>query len=93
MSTTIGAQRLAGFTAWLRANGKRGLLGEFAGADNDTCRQALTGMLAHLQANSDVWTGWSYWLAGAWTTTDVFSIQPVNGVDRPQMQLLQPYLN
>jgi endoglucanase len=93
VSSSIGAQRLAGFTAWLRANGKRGLLGEFAAADNDTCRQALTGMLAHLQTNSDVWVGWSYWLAGAWTGNDVFTLQPVNGADRPQMQLLRPYLN
>ncbi len=93
VSPTIGAQRLQVFTDWLRANGKRGLLGEFAAANSDTCKQALNGMLAFMQTNSDVWLGWSYWLAGAWATNDPFSIQPVNGVDRPQMQVLQPYLN
>ncbi|MET0334277.1 MAG: glycoside hydrolase family 5 protein [Rhizobacter sp.] len=93
VSGTIGAQRLADFTAWLRTNRKRGLLGEFASADNATCRQALTGMLAHLKANSDVWAGWSYWVAGGWSSTDMFSVQPINGVDKPQMQLLLPYLN
>lgn len=93
VSTTIGAERLATFTAWLRTNGKRGLLGEFAAANNDACKQALTGMLAYMQSNSDVWAGWSYWLAGAWSSNDIFSIQPVSGVDKPQMQLLTPYLN
>lgn len=92
VSTTIGAQRLETFTAWLRANGKRGLLGEFAGANNDVCNQALNGMLAYMQNNADVWAGWTYWLAGAWSSHDMFSIQPVSGVDKPQMQVLQPYL-
>lgn len=93
VSATIGAQRLQVFTDWLRANGKRGLLGEFAAANTDTCKQALNGMLAFMQTNSDVWVGWTYWLAGAWASHDPFSLQPVNGVDRPQMQVLQPYLN
>ncbi|MBL0728917.1 glycoside hydrolase family 5 protein [Piscinibacter sp. HJYY11] len=93
VSATIGAQRLQVFTDWLRANGKRGLLGEFAAANTDTCKLALNGMLAFMQANSDVWVGWSYWLAGAWASNDPFSLQPVNGVDKPQMQVLQPFLN
>jgi endoglucanase len=93
VSATIGAQRLQVFTDWLRANGKRGLLGEFAAANTDTCMQALNGMLAFMQTNNDVWLGWSYWLGGAWASNDPFSIQPVNGADRPQMQVLQPYLN
>lgn len=93
VSPTVGAQRLTVFTNWLRANGKRGLLGEFAGANNDVCRQALNGMLAYMEANSDVWVGWSYWLAGAWSSADMFSLQPTNGTDKPQMQILQPYLD
>jgi endoglucanase len=92
VSPTIGAQRLQVFTDWLRTHQKRGLLGEFAAADNDTCKQALNGMLAFMQANSDVWMGWSYWLGGAWASHDPFSIQPVNGVDKPQMQVLRTYL-
>jgi endoglucanase len=93
VSPTIGAQRLQVFTDWLRANGKRGLLGEFGAANTDTCRQALNGMLAFMESNSDVWTGWAYWQAGAWASHDPFSLQPVNGVDKPQMQVLAPYLD
>lgn len=95
VSGTIGAQRLQVFTDWLRTNRKRGLLGEFAAANSDVCRQALNGMLAHMQANSDVWVGWSYWLAGAWSGNDPFSLQPATagGADKPQMSILKAYLN
>jgi len=90
---TIGAERLVAFTTWLRANGKRGFLGEFAAADNSTCKQALAGMLAYMQANKDVWAGWSYWAAGPWWgSADMFSIEPTGSTDKPQMSVLQPYL-
>jgi len=92
-STTIGAQRLATFTAWLRTNGKRGLLGEFAGANNDVCKQALAGMLSYMETNSDVWAGWTYWAAGPWWGDNFFSIEPASGVDKPQMLTLQAYLD
>lgn len=93
VSPTIGAQRLQVFTQWLRTHRQRGLLGEFAGAHNDTCRQALDGMLAYMENNSDVWAGWTYWLGGAWAANDPFSIQPLDGTDRPQMQVLRRYLD
>ncbi|HET7792079.1 MAG TPA: glycoside hydrolase family 5 protein [Rhizobacter sp.] len=91
-SSTVGAQRLTAFTAWLRANGRRGLLGEFAGANNDTCKQALSGMLAYMEANADVWSGWAYWAGGPWWGSEMFNIEPAAGVDKPQMAVLQPYL-
>jgi endoglucanase len=92
-SPTIGAERLATFTAWLRANGKRGLLGELAGANNATCKQALAGMLAYMESNNDVWAGWTYWAGGPWWGDSMFNIEPANGVDRPMMATLQPYLD
>ncbi|HEX3140807.1 MAG TPA: glycoside hydrolase family 5 protein [Rhizobacter sp.] len=92
-SPTIGAERLVTFTNWLRTYGKRGLLGEFAGADNPTCHQALDGMLAYMEANSDVWAGWTYWAGGPWWGDSPFNLEPSNGVDRPQMATIQPYLD
>jgi endoglucanase len=39
--------------------------------------------------NRDVWIGWTYWAAGAWWPKDYFtSVQPLNGADRPQMNVL-----
>jgi endoglucanase len=91
-STTVGAEKLAGFTSWLRQNGKRGFLGEFAGGRNSTCYTALDTMLAHIDANADVWLGWTYWAAGPWWGEYDFTIEP-NGADRPQMAPLGRHLS
>ena len=53
-----------------------------------TCMAALDAMLAHIDKNRDVWLGWTYWAAGAWPARYFTSVQPVNGVDTPQMQVL-----
>lgn len=91
-NATVGSQALAGFTQWLRANGKRGFLGEFAGGNNPTCRAAVDDMLDHLEANADVWMGWSWWAAGPWWGEYIYTLEPSNGNDRPMMSVLTPHL-
>ncbi|MET1022970.1 MAG: glycoside hydrolase family 5 protein [Pseudoxanthomonas sp.] len=95
VSETIGADKLKGFTDWLRANGKTGFLGEFGASSNATCMVALDNMLAYIEANADVWTGWTYWAAGAWWNTAYsFSVQPdKSGAAKPQMPLLSLHAN
>lgn len=93
VSATIGAERLQVFTAWLRTNGYRGFLGEFAGGANATCNQAVSNMLTYVEANSDVWTGWTWWAAGPWWGSYMYSIEPNGGTDQPQMATLAPYLD
>jgi endoglucanase len=66
VSGTIGAERLVAATNWLRANGKVGVIGEFAGGANEQCRTAVKGFLDYLKANSDVWKGAVWWAAGPW---------------------------
>jgi len=66
VSSTIGQERLRDATAWLKANNKKGILGETAGGANAQCITALTGMLKYMQDNSDVWTGWLWWAGGPW---------------------------
>ncbi|KAL9624960.1 MAG: hypothetical protein Q9160_001007 [Pyrenula sp. 1 TL-2023] len=79
-SSTIGAERLASATTWLRANGKKGVLGEFAGGPNSVCMSAVQGLLQHVQANSDVWQGALWWAAGPWWgTTTWSSFEPSSG--------------
>ena len=91
-STTIGSERLKDFTAWARSNGYRALLGELGGAANDTCNRAVANMLDHLQANTDVWSGWTWWAAGPLWQDYMYSIEPSGTTDKPQMSVLQPYL-
>jgi len=57
VSSAIGAERVADATAWLKANGKKGILGEFAGGANVVCESAVTGMLDALVADNEVWMG------------------------------------
>jgi endoglucanase len=91
-SATIGSERLSAFTTWLRANGYRAMLGEFAGGDNATCNQAVADMLKHMTTNKDVWAGWTWWAAGPWWGSYIYSIEPSGTTDKPQMAVLQPYL-
>ncbi|KAK4098787.1 glycoside hydrolase family 5 protein [Parathielavia hyrcaniae] len=79
VSSTIGVQRVQSATNWLRANGKIGMLGEFAGGPNSVCKQAVEGLLEHLKANSDVWHGAAWWAAGPWWGDYMFSFEPPSG--------------
>ncbi|KAJ3122143.1 hypothetical protein HK098_003089 [Nowakowskiella sp. JEL0407] len=77
VSATAGADRLASFTAWARENGMKAWLGEMGASDNPTCVSAFTSALEHLEANRDVYQGFTYWAAGAWwPLSDVNEIQP-----------------
>lgn len=83
-------------TAWLRANGRTGLLGEWAGADNAPCRVGVASMLRFLKENRDVWLGWSWWAAGPWWGDYMFSLEPpppCPARDKPQESWLAPYLD
>jgi endoglucanase len=93
VSATVGADRLKTFTGWLRANKKKGFLGEFGIAHNETCMNALDKMLAYIHENGDVWLGWTYWAAGPWWGNYMFSVEPQGGIDKPQMAILQKYTN
>lgn len=92
-SPDIGKRRLESFTAWLRENNRKAFLGEFAGANNEVCNQALRGMLDYMVANKDVWIGWTYWAGGPWWGDEMYTIEPYRGVERPQIELLKPYLS
>ena len=96
VSSTIGSERVAGFTQWLRTHGLRGFLGEFGVAANDTCLQAMDDLLDALEEGDDVWLGWTYWAAGPWWGNYFMSLEPIggpeNGTDQPQMDAIEPHL-
>jgi endoglucanase len=93
VSVNTGADRLKTFTAWLRTHKKRGFLGEFGVAANETCMEALDKMLKYMNDNNDVWLGWTWWAAGPWWGEYKFTVEPKNGLDRPQMAILEKYAN
>lgn len=79
VSATIGAERIATATKWLKDNKKRGLIGETAGGANAQCIGALGGMLQSMLDNSDVWTGVLLWSSGKWWADYMFSMEPPSG--------------
>ena len=104
VSPTIGQQRLVEFTNWLHANDRRGFLGEF-GAANSTIGtgftqigdEAIDNMLNYIEANDDVWLGWTWWAGGPWWGEYQFTLEPTNlgqpsQADRPTMAVLTPHL-
>lgn len=92
VDATVGTRRMQELTAWLRAHGKRAFLGEFGATGDATCVAALRDLLGHLHANSDVYLGWTYWAAGPMWGDYMFTVEPKDGVDRPQMAALRDFL-
>lgn len=81
------------FTGWLKANGHRGMLGEFGVPAGEACVAGLKAMVEVVERNKDVWTGWTYWVAGDWwSPEEPLNIQPTKNGDRAQLQGLLPAL-
>lgn len=87
-----GVQRITQFTNWLRANNRRGFLGEFAVANSTIGSggsqigdETLVNMLNYVHGNSDVWQGWAWWSGGPW-----WAGGPGNPGGTPYMFLLDP---
>jgi aryl-phospho-beta-D-glucosidase BglC (GH1 family) len=103
-NASIGVTRIAAFTTWLRNNNRRGFLGEFAVANSTIGSgatligdEALTNMLSYIQANADVWEGWTWWAAGPWWNEYMFTLEPTNlgqpsQVERAAMPVLRSFI-
>ncbi len=93
-SVDIGISTLTPITEWARQHRKRAFLGEMGVGPGRTCLDALNRVLRFMNENNDVWLGWTYWAGGTWWSKDYFtSIQPLDDKDRPQMAILEKYIN
>jgi endoglucanase len=93
---TIGTTQMQPFTDWARANKKRGFLGEFSGGPTlqttASCLNAIDNQLSHIDQNSDVYIGWTYWAGGPnWGQGNPME-HGVYSTDSPQMQILVKHL-
>ena len=88
----VGPRRLAGVTNWLRAQHAKAFLGEFGVPPTPVCLRALDHLLEFLNANGDVWLGWTYWAGGARWHNYPYSIQPEGGQEKPQAAVLRKYI-
>jgi endoglucanase len=78
-------------TAWLRAVGRTGFLGEFGIEKTPQCLTVLANTMAYLQANSDVWVGWTWWAAGPWWGSS-YKLSLEQGVGDAQFAVLKQYM-
>lgn len=70
-------------TEWARAHGQRLLLGEFGGGDNPVCHDEIARMIAYVDANSDVWFGWTFFAAYAGQRSYNLPDDFFHGIDPP----------
>jgi endoglucanase len=93
VSSTIGVERLTAVTQWAEATGNRLFLGEVGVTTDQTSLTAFDGMLTYMQQHTDAWQGMTYWAGGPWWGDYMFSIEPQNGADKPQMVVLLQHLS
>jgi hypothetical protein len=68
-------------------------LGEFGVASDPTSLTALNNMLGYMAQHTDVWEGGTYWAGGPWLGNYMYSVEPTDGVDKPQMGVLEQYVS
>jgi Ca2+-binding RTX toxin-like protein len=93
VSATIGVERLTAITQWAEATGNHLFLGEVGVTTDQTSLTAFDGMLTYMQQHSGAWQGVTYWAGGPWWGDYMFSIEPQNGIDKPQMGILLQHLD
>jgi len=88
-SPYIGVERLKPFIQWLAENNKRGFIGEYGVPDTDErWLVTLDNMYKYLNENN---VNGTYWAAGPRWGKYRLAIQPRDGVDRPQMKIVERY--
>jgi endoglucanase len=93
ISTTVGVERLTAITQWAEQTGNRLFLGEVGVTSDQTNLTALDAMLGYMQQHTGAWQGMTFWSGGPWWGNYQFSIEPQNGVDKPQMGILLQHLS
>jgi len=89
-STDDGIEAIKTFVKWLKKNNKKGFIGEYGVPDDDPrWLVVLDKFLNYINING---VNGAYWAAGPWWGNYRLSIEPREGKDRPQMQILEKYL-
>ena len=86
-----GVTRATPFVNWLKTNKLNGFIGEYGVPANDArWLVVLDNFLNYLKTNC---INGTYWAGGPWWGNYILSIEPLNGVDKPQMSTLVNHLN
>jgi endoglucanase len=88
-SPTVGVDRLKSFESWLEERNAVGFVGEFGtpanNGDDARWQVTLEQFVRHLEK---IKMSGTYWAGGPWWGNYALSIEPKDGVDRPQMKVM-----
>ncbi len=85
----IGIERVKPFIKWLKKYHKHGMIGEFGVPSDKKWLVILDKFLAYIKEHN---LEASYWAAGPWWNNYPLSIEPKDDEDKPQMKILEKYL-
>lgn len=89
VNTNAGIEIIKPFVKWLKKNNKKGFIGEYGVPDDDPrWLVVLDKFLGYISENG---INGAYWAAGPWWGNYRLSVEPREGKDRPQMQVLEKY--
>ncbi len=88
-----GREVLRDFTDWVRSQQLKAYLGEFGFSGSPDAMREGKALLDFMSDNRDVWLGGSYWAAGPWWGDYMFSVEPDEKGDKPQMSVLSGAVN
>lgn len=85
-----GIERVTPFLNWLETNNLNGFLGEYGiPADDSRWMTTLDNFLVHIESKG---INGAYWAGGPWWGDYNLSIEPDNNIDKPQMAIVEKYL-
>ncbi len=83
----LGVERVRPFVEWLKENNLKGFLGEYGvPGHSESMLVAMDNLLDYLNENC---MPSAYWAGGPGWGKYVLAVEPVDGKDRPQMEVLQ----
>lgn len=82
-----GTKRLAAFIDWAITKKRTSFVGEFGWSENSGCLQEGEKFMNEMMKYPGVFKGWTYFGAGWYN--GYFTLNPINGVDRKQLPILQ----
>lgn len=89
----IGVQRFSPFVSWLRQHNLKGIVGETGCPATSDWLLRMRNLLDYLSTCGDVIEAVLMWCAGPWWPGNYpLKLNPINGVDRPQIELMREYI-
>jgi endoglucanase len=86
-----GVDLIKPFQSWLAERNAYGIITEFGVPANDTRWLTMLDRFVQALDKDPRMVGGTYWAMGPWWGGYQLSAEPVNGVDRPQMDVLEKY--